>query len=222
MLLGYFVENQKIIYNGFVKKNAVYPLGDFNKKDFSELSNDINDFINNKKKIRINFLSEPKRNILKLFRFLNITIRLVKENDIRFVYNLSNEPLVRENSYNSDKITFENHEKWFNNQLIKNKEVFYILEYDNKPYGQVRFTVKESFSIIGIAISSKNRGMGLATQSLILSTEKYFQKYNLPIYAYIKKTNMVSVNSFKKAGFVFLKNETVEGVDSFVYVKNKD
>lgn len=43
-------------------------------------------------------------------------IRSVKngENDCSFVYNLSNAPLVRANSFNSEPIIYENHVRWFN------------------------------------------------------------------------------------------------------------
>ena len=36
------------------------------------------------------------------------------ENDCSLIYNLSNDPLVRSNSFNSEPIIYENHVKWFN------------------------------------------------------------------------------------------------------------
>lgn len=43
-------------------------------------------------------------------------IRQVKngENDCSLIYNLSNDPLVRSNSFNSEPIFYENHVRWFN------------------------------------------------------------------------------------------------------------
>lgn len=43
-------------------------------------------------------------------------IRSVKngENDCSLIYNLSNDPLVRSNSFNSEPIFYENHVRWFN------------------------------------------------------------------------------------------------------------
>jgi len=70
ILLGYFVDNQKIIYNGFVEKNTVYPLGDFNKKDFSELGNDIIKYKNKKELLNIINETKPNRNIIKLINNL--------------------------------------------------------------------------------------------------------------------------------------------------------
>ncbi len=43
-------------------------------------------------------------------------IRQVKngENDCSLIYNLSNDPLVRSNSFNSEPIFYENHVRWLN------------------------------------------------------------------------------------------------------------
>lgn len=41
MFLGYYVDNQMIIYEGFVENSAVFPLGDFNRLAFSEINNQI-------------------------------------------------------------------------------------------------------------------------------------------------------------------------------------
>ena len=52
---------------------------------------------------------------IKKVKFV-MQIRQVKngENDCSLIYNLSNAPLVRSNSFNSEPIIYENHVKWFN------------------------------------------------------------------------------------------------------------
>ena len=42
--------------------------------------------------------------------------------DCNLIYNLSNDPLVRANSFNSEPIIYENHVKWFNKVI---KPLFY-------------------------------------------------------------------------------------------------
>lgn len=62
MFLGYYVENQVGIYNGFVNSKAVCAIGDFNKYKFKNLSKEISK-INN-----IEILEIFQQKLLRLFR----------------------------------------------------------------------------------------------------------------------------------------------------------
>ena len=46
------------------------------------------------------------------------------ENDCNLIYNLSKDPLVRSNSFNSEPIIYENHVKWFN-KVINDSNIFF-------------------------------------------------------------------------------------------------
>ncbi len=98
----------------------------------------------------------------------------------------------------------------------------YIFEYDDVPAGQVRFSITEDYSTIGISISERFRGRGLAHNSLKIAVGEYFKIYKLPILAHIKKTNTASVKSFERAGFKFFKDKMIDGIDSFVFIKRID
>lgn len=56
-------------------------------------------------------------------------IRKVKDItvDSSRVYNLSNDPLVRINSFNSEPIIYENHVKWFN-KVINDSNILFFLK----------------------------------------------------------------------------------------------
>lgn len=56
-------------------------------------------------------------------------IRKVKDItvDSSLVYNLSNAPLVRINSFNSEPIIYENHVKWFN-KVINDSNILLFLK----------------------------------------------------------------------------------------------
>ena len=56
-------------------------------------------------------------------------IRKVKDItvDSSLVYNLSNAPLVRINSFNSEPIIYENHVKWFN-EVINDSNILFFLK----------------------------------------------------------------------------------------------
>ena len=56
-------------------------------------------------------------------------IRKVKDItvDSSLVYNLSNAPLVRANSFDSEPIIYENHVKWFN-KVINDSNILFFLK----------------------------------------------------------------------------------------------
>ena len=56
-------------------------------------------------------------------------IRKVKDItvDCSLIYNLSNDPLVRINSFNSEPIIYENHVKWFNKVINDSNILFFLV-----------------------------------------------------------------------------------------------
>lgn len=221
MLLGYFVSNQQGIYNGFIENNIAVPLGNFNIFKFEQLENNIEYYLSNLNYFNLISISNPSENIINLFHFNKLDIRKVQKKDMEFVFNLSNEPLVRENSFNSNLINFEDHKKWFENQL-KNNSLFFILENENKEaIGQIRFNKEGDHSVIGVSISNKFRRKGYALEGLNIAQEEYFKYNRLPIYAYVKKSNLVSVKLFKKGGFNYFKDVKINNIDSLILIKEQ-
>lgn len=142
-------------------------------------------------------------------------------NDKDLLYDWSNDKLVRNQSFNSHKITKEGHEKWFSNKLENKNSLLLINEFDNKPAGLVRFEIEESNSVIGILIDSDHRGKGLSSLMLMKSSSKYFELFEKPIFAYIKESNMPSIRAFEKAEFKFLKNTIINEIPTLVYKLDK-
>ena len=224
MMLGYFVENQENIYQGFVKQNTIIPLGNLNYYDFSGLTKKIME-VESLEKFSLGLLNEfkenPKDNILKLFRFDDLYIQIAKKTDIKFVFDLSNEPLVRSNSFNSDIIDYNDHVRWYEKQINDKNNLFYIIKKNNASIGQVRIKMEDGFSVIAISISDKYRGQGFASKSLVLATKEYFKSNDSPIHAYIKKTNSRSVRTFENAGFYLSKDDIVNNTESYIYKIDK-
>ena len=226
MILGYYIDNQKGIYDGFIRNDTVKGINDFNKLDFVDICKIIkslnNPSILNKQSqslIKL-FAGNPKHNILQLFEFNQISLKPADDKDMMFVFNLSNDPVIRSNSYDTKQIEYKQHEDWFQKQINDDSILFYIVEFENKQIGQVRFNIKSDYSVIGISISREYRGKGFAAKTLNQAAEIYFKEKKQPIYAYIKKPNLPSIKSFKKAGFSFLKEEIIKNIDSYVFKKD--
>ena len=206
VLSGFYVENQKNIYKGLVEKKVIIDGGDFSNYTVLDFEGKINPilqcnnidlFLSNQHKL---FNGNSKIQFLGLLNQRNISFRKAKPKDITTVFNWSNDELVRKNSYNSKRIEFEDHRKWFSNKITNKNTLFLIALINNNPAGMVRFDIKREHSAVGILISKSYRGQKLASEFLTESSKTYFKKYKVPILAYIKKENKTSVKAFENSG----------------------
>ena len=70
-------------------------------------------------------------------------IKPVTKKDINFLFLLRNNKLIRKEFFDSKKISFEEHKKWFDKK-IKNKNKFYFKILKNKKsIGLIRYDKKE-------------------------------------------------------------------------------
>ena len=56
------------------------------------------------------------------------SIRLATIYDMKKVFELSNDDVVRANSINQEKIKWDDHIEWFKNRIQKKEDPFYIVE----------------------------------------------------------------------------------------------
>ncbi|HIP36660.1 MAG TPA: GNAT family N-acetyltransferase [Crocinitomix sp.] len=171
-----------------------------------------------KNKIKIN--GKPIDVVIHEKKILNI--RKANKSDVNLIFDWINDQSVREASFNSEKIEYEKHLKWFNNKIEDKNFIFYIFEYNKIPFSLVRFEINNFDSTIGILIDKGFRGKGLGVEVLILACENYFNENNNDILAYIKKSNISSIKTFKRAGFKLFKETEVKNTPCFVYVLKKE
>lgn len=144
--------------------------------------------------------------------------KLVKanEDDCELLYRWTNEEEVRKNSFNTDKINYEDHVKWFMGKLNSLETFIYIFKAnDEYPIGVIRLEkIDEDSMLINFSIDSKYRGLGYATKLLDLIKIK-FEDYIL--VGKVKKGNIGSIRAFQKAGYIM-----TEELDKLIfYSKNK-
>lgn len=138
-------------------------------------------------------------------------IRLAKIEDIKDIFGLSNDEMVRMNSFNQEKIEWENHQNWFKNKIYDENCLFYVIrDVNNKLISQVRFDKNKNEAEISISISPEFRGKGYGAKILNLTAKKVIEENNLKkIIAYVKIENKASKTVFEKAGYI-LKEENSE------------
>lgn len=223
VLSGYFVENQINIYNALLNKGAIFGCGDlrtFTVNDFKDKFEkffsirNFSSYIDAQKTL---FDGQSPSRFLQLLHSVFIEFRKATPEDMAMVYEWSNDPLVRSNSYNSSNIDIDTHKKWFSSKIIDSRALFLIAVYDSQPAGIVRYEIGDSHTTVGVLVADGFRGKKLSPTLLKESAKEYFKQNKLPIFAYIKKENTASVKAFESAGYSYYKQEIVKGAQSFVY-----
>lgn len=131
-------------------------------------------------------------------------IKLAKMDDMKAVFDLSNDELVRANSFNSEKIEWENHQAWFINKLHDENNLFYLIkDLQGDLIAQVRFDrTDDTQGDISISVTSAFRGKGYGAKVLKAVSEKIITKKKIKkINAYIKNENKASQSIFEKANY---------------------
>ncbi len=151
-----------------------------------------------------------------------LSLRKPTIEDMEIYFSWANDPVVREQSYNSSVIDLEIHKQWFES-VIKNEEYFMCIcqNAEGENVGQVRIQKNDNKeSIIGISIDSNHRGKGYAKEILTLATDLFLKSnHGFLINAYIKEVNLSSKFAFENAGFYFKEMIEYENFKSYHFIK---
>ena len=151
---------------------------------------------------------------------MDFMIRKAIYNDVKNVFDLSNEEYVRQHSINKEKITWEQHVKWFRARLSDPLYEFYtVTDKEGRFIGQVRFSIEKVSAVIIISITKLFRGKGLASKIIADSCKRLYQSRNRikKIVANINTTNISSVKSFECAGFVYKEEIVISETNYYIY-----
>ena len=102
----------------------------------------------------------------------NFKVKPVSEEDLGLLFEWVNEKDVRKKSINEDKISFNDHKKWFYDQLNNPKIKFYMV-YEKVPVGVFRLKeVNEGF-LISFSVSKENRGKQIGSKIIDFIVSNY-------------------------------------------------
>lgn len=151
-----------------------------------------------------------------------LSFRKAEIEDMQLYFDWANDALVREQSFNCNKISFDKHKQWFESKLTDENCIFFLFENDKKEVvGQIRIQKENNNqAVIGISIDRNHRGNGYATKMLEMAADSFFSANpNFLINAYIKENNLSSKNAFENAGFEFIGIIDYDNFRSFHYIK---
>jgi RimJ/RimL family protein N-acetyltransferase len=208
-------ENQEGIGEGLEKVGAAISLGWHEGVQTSTLRKAIKQLLEDRQK-REDLSTKARKivdgkglkRILRQLIFGEIIIRQATVNDCKFLWQLANDPIVREASFHPDYIPWEKHCDWFNKRISDTSCYLFIATYSNNlPIGQIRFDISNDIAEISYSVSQMARGFGLG-KLIIEKGIKYLQtliKRPLLFQAKIKANNAASIRTVEGTGFTLKK-----------------
>lgn len=132
-----------------------------------------------------------------------IFLREALQSDVELLYKWANDPIVRQNSFQTEEIPYDTHREWFD-RMMENKNIIqYILMDGKEPVGQIRLMIDGDVAEIGYSISSLHRQKGYGRLILQLILEEVNNKYPeiKKLIAKVKPTNIASKKLFESEGY---------------------
>ena len=151
---------------------------------------------------------------------MSFKVRSVTLKDAELLFNWANDPITRQNSFNSHTIKWDDHVSWLENKIDDTNSLLFLILLDDEPIGIVRLE-RGLETVIGITVSPFQRGKGYGSEILKSACEVFWRNKTDIIFAYIKKENVSSQRVFKKAGFVFSKSEFYLGFECEKWINKK-
>jgi RimJ/RimL family protein N-acetyltransferase len=118
--------------------------------------------------------------------------------DWKILLDWRNDPITRENSFETGEVSEQTHKLWFNDSLLNPYREIYILEDYNSPVGSIRSdNVSTNQYILSWSIAPNHRGKGYGTKIL----ELFLKDKTGNFIAEIKPENIASIKMVQKNGF---------------------
>lgn len=214
--VGWYVDNQADFYNLLLSNDWAIGLGNVEQPSVDLRS--------------VSFLQPTNTHMdghiqeryISLFQELEheYYLREVRSTDVDLLYQWVNDPMVRQNAFNTDEINYEGHRCWFTQCLHREDVKIYILVKSGVSVGQVRLNIEENGeALIDYSIASTYRGQSLGHKIIkMISKEAERMKNVTLLVACVKSENTPSQRVFLKNEFS--KCEDKQGVIKFAkYIK---
>jgi len=130
-----------------------------------------------------------------------LKLRLARAEDAPLYYDWVNESEVRRQSFQTEPISWELHQTWFQQKLADPNCFLGVLEAETLPVGQIRFDLKGEEAIVDYSLDVLVRGRGWATQLIRLGMQLLRNTQITYLRADVKPENAASRMVFLRLGF---------------------
>lgn len=141
--------------------------------------------------------------VVAAVRHHSLRLRPVVVADAELLLRWTNDPAVRDASFQTEPVEWDNHLRWLQAKL-SDPGSFLCLAIDEHetPIGVMRFDVEGPDAVISGSIDYQFRGIGLAPRLIRMACAALFaERESTTVHAYIKQSNTASVRAFERAGF---------------------
>lgn len=151
-----------------------------------------------------------------------LTIRRAKFQDAVPLWQLANDPTVRNNSFTHDPIPLDRHIEWYKGKLASPDCSIWVLELGGAIAAQVRYDrVEDDVAEIGFSVSPAFRRKGFGTKALASSFELACEELGVSrARGIVHDSNLPSTRAFLKAGFTEVGRDLVRERCCYVFERN--
>lgn len=131
-----------------------------------------------------------------------VYLRKATSDDCDLLFGWANDSLTRNNSFNTEPISYESHVEWYKQILANQSVIQYILELNQNgritPVGQIRLDIEGSVAEVSYSISKDYRGLGYGKRVLqLVEDEIEKERINIEkLIAKVKPDNTASAKAF--------------------------
>src|SRR5205085_1648913 len=133
-----------------------------------------------------------------------IVLRRAEMKDSRLLWELANDPGVRQSAFCEASIPWEEHTSWFSAKMRDRNCIILIGEEgEGKPIGQMRVDLRgDSDGEIDVSLTAERRGSGCGSLLIDLGVREIFSTTAVAqLHAFIRTENVRSISAFERAGF---------------------
>lgn len=130
------------------------------------------------------------------------SLRSAVKDDCLFLFELRNEKEVRENSFHTEPVVYEAHQKWFEKKSADHNTEIFIFEQSGNRIGQVRVDRAGNKADISYALCKEARGKGYSCR-MLSELEKWVRTHRWcrRLTAEVKRNNIASRKIFLSLGY---------------------
>jgi UDP-2,4-diacetamido-2,4,6-trideoxy-beta-L-altropyranose hydrolase len=143
-----------------------------------------------------------------------LSFRLATMDDAQIIFDLSNDPAVRANSFNKESLDWENHISWLKNKLEDSNYIIILFFLENDFVGQVKFNkINDDQANMSMSIREKYRGKGLSNEMYDSSLDFMFDTRAdiVSLVGYILPDNIANIKAATKSGYVYVDDQYMHG-----------
>ena len=235
-LLIVIADNQRPVAEDLNRRGAAINLGDGADIQSSSLSSSLIHLVNSPDARQA--MSQRGRELVdgrgteRVLRALNrsdLSIRRAVATDCKVLWELANDPEVRESAFSPAPIPWEDHKVWFESKMKTSRCYILIGELESAVAGQVRVDEQADQVAdqgrqgeIDVTVAREFRGKGVGSQLIDLAVDEIFASTGISsVHAYILPKNIASQRAFENAGFHKTGEDQVKGHRALHYVRTK-